>query len=81
MAGPILHEPVRLIGSCRVVGDSERTSASHFRLIRSLRNVEIDMITRRRMTALAASLLLPGLVAACVSAQKYDNLEAEYNQA
>ena len=34
----------------------------------------------RRMTALAASLLLPGLLGACVSAQKYDNLEAEYNQ-
>ena len=38
------------------------------------------MITRRQMTGLAASLLLPGLLAACVSAQKYDNLEAEYNQ-
>jgi chemotaxis protein MotB len=38
------------------------------------------MIARRQMTALAASLLLPGLIAACVSAQKYDNLEAEYNQ-
>jgi len=32
------------------------------------------MIARRQMTALAASLLLPGLIAACVSAQKYDNL-------
>jgi len=38
------------------------------------------MITRRSITALTASLLVPGLLAACVSAQKYDNLEAEYNQ-
>jgi chemotaxis protein MotB len=38
------------------------------------------MAIRQQMTALAAFLLLLSLLAACVSAQKYDNLEAEYNQ-
>lgn len=38
------------------------------------------MITRWKMSALGASLLLPGLLGGCVSAQKYDNLDAEYNQ-
>src|SRR3984885_8883544 len=42
--------------------------------------MEGNMITRWKMTTLAASLLLPALLGACVSAQKYDNLEAEYNQ-
>jgi chemotaxis protein MotB len=38
------------------------------------------MITRRQMTASAAFLMLPVFLASCVSAQKYDNLEAEYAQ-
>jgi chemotaxis protein MotB len=44
------------------------------------RNIEADMITRRQMTGSTATLLLSGLLAACVSAQKYDNLDAMYNQ-
>lgn len=38
------------------------------------------MMTRRQMTASAASVLMAGLLGACVSAQKYDNLDAQYNQ-
>jgi chemotaxis protein MotB len=38
------------------------------------------MITRRQMTGSAAILTLTGLLAACVPAQQYDNLQAQYNQ-
>ena len=38
------------------------------------------MMTRRQMTGSTATLLLSGLLAACVPAQSYDNLQAQYDQ-
>jgi len=38
------------------------------------------MITRRQMTGSTAILMLGGLLAACVPAQQYNNLQAQYDQ-